>query len=165
VVGLIALGAERTMEQDPAFALLILADIASKALSPAINDPTTATQVLDQMEGLLAEIGAVPLTGTCTRRDDSGVVRLQLPDQRWDDYLALGVTEIRQFGATSIQVMRRLRAMLEDLRHVVRPDHVAAIDDELRRLDATVAEAFGASVDLDRAVVSDRQGLGGPLVA
>jgi uncharacterized membrane protein len=117
------------------------------------------------MEGQLAEIGAEPLPGTSTRRDDSGDVRLQLPDPRRDDYLALGVTEIRQFGATSIQVMRRLRAMLEDLRHVVRPDHVAAIDDELRRLDATVAEAFGASVDLDRAVVSDRQGLGGPLVA
>ena len=48
--GLFALGQERTIEQDPAFALRILVDIAIKALSPAINDPTTAVQVLDHIE-------------------------------------------------------------------------------------------------------------------
>jgi uncharacterized membrane protein len=165
LVGMIALGAERTMEQDPAFALRILSDIASKALSPAINDPTTATQVLDYMEGLLAEVGATAgLSLTRDVLDEHGIVRLRLPDRRFEDYLALGVTEIRQFGATCVQVLRRLRAMLEDLRSVVRPEHVAAVDEELRRLERTVAEAFGGTVDIDRAVVADRQGLGGPPV-
>ncbi len=51
-----ALGRERTIEQDPAFAMRILVDIAIKALSPAINDPTTAVQVLDHVEALLGDL-------------------------------------------------------------------------------------------------------------
>jgi hypothetical protein len=44
----------------------------------------------------------------------------------------------------------------------VRPENRAAVDEELARLEATVAERFGDGVDLDRALVPDRQGLGGP---
>ena len=53
----IAIGDERTFEQDPKYALRILVDIAIKALSPAINDPTTAVQALDQIEDLLIRLG------------------------------------------------------------------------------------------------------------
>ena len=73
----------------------------------------------------------------------------------------LGVTEIREFGGSSIQVVRRMRAMLEELRDDVRPEHRPAVEDELARLDATVASAFGESVDLDRARSADSQGIGG----
>ena len=48
--GMVALGTERTVEQDPAFAIRIMVDIADKALSAAINDPTTAVQVLASSE-------------------------------------------------------------------------------------------------------------------
>jgi uncharacterized membrane protein len=92
-------------------------------------------------------------------------LRVVLPTRRWEDYLALGVTEIREYGASSVQVMRRLRAMLEDLLDEVLPEHRPAVEDELARLDATVVQTFGDSVDLDRAVVADRQGIGGPSVA
>ena len=51
--GLVALGMERTIEQDPAFALRIMVDVANKALSAAINDPTTAVQVLNYIEDSL----------------------------------------------------------------------------------------------------------------
>jgi uncharacterized membrane protein len=74
----------------------------------------------------------------------------------------LGVTEIREFGSTSIQVMRRMRAVLDKLRQEVRPEHLAAVEAEIGRLDATVAAAFSGSIDRDRAVLADRQGLGGP---
>ena len=73
----------------------------------------------------------------------------------------LGLTEIREFGATSVQVMRRLRALLEELLATVRPEHRAAVEEELRRLDATVADGWRHSVDLDRARNADRQGIGG----
>src|SRR5205085_3353104 len=49
----VALGSERAMEQDPTFALRILVDIAIKALSAAINDPTTAVMAIDQLHRLL----------------------------------------------------------------------------------------------------------------
>jgi len=51
-----ALGRERTLEQDLAFALRILVDIAVRALSPAVNDPTTAVQVLDDIEDVLLHL-------------------------------------------------------------------------------------------------------------
>ncbi|WP_244808382.1 DUF2254 domain-containing protein [Caballeronia zhejiangensis] len=54
---LVALGTERTMEQDPMFAFRIEVDIALKALSPAINDPTTAVLAIDQLHRLLRLVG------------------------------------------------------------------------------------------------------------
>jgi uncharacterized membrane protein len=53
----VAIGPERTMEQDPAFAFRIIVDVAAKALSPAINDPTTAVLALDQLHHLLRSAG------------------------------------------------------------------------------------------------------------
>ena len=57
----IKLGFERTFEQDPKYAIRLLVDIAIKALSPAINDPTTAVQALDQIEDLLLRLGRCQL--------------------------------------------------------------------------------------------------------
>ena len=156
---MIVLGVERTIEQDPAFAMRIMVDIAIKALSPAVNDPTTAVQVLNHLGDLLHRIGAAtsargaggaPGRGACSSRA-----------RGWEEYLALGVTEIRDYGASSVQVTRRLRAMLEELHGAVRPEHRPAVEDELARLDAAVALALGSSPDLDRASEADRQGLGG----
>ena len=161
--GMVALGTERTIEQDPAFALRILVDIAERALSPAVNDPTTAVQVLDHLEDTLVVIGTTPGgIGRWEYRDDEGRLRMVAPAHRWDDFLTLGVTEIRQYGRGSIQVMRRLRAMLDALRESVLPEYVAAVDVELERLDETVETAFGATPDAAEARVADRQGIGGP---
>jgi uncharacterized membrane protein len=163
--GLIALGNERTIEQDPAFALRILVDIAIRALSPAVNDPTTAVQVINYLEDLLTAIGTTPgLHGRWELRDAGGRLRVVIPAHRWEDFLALGTTEIREYGANAIQVLRRLRAALEALRETVLPEYVNAVDQELARLDATVTAGFGETVDLDRAVALDRQGIGGPPV-
>ena len=157
-----ALGRERTIEQDPAFALRILVDVAIRALSPAVNDPTTAVQVLDYVEDLLLVIGRRALGGRGEVRDPDGRPRIVVPVRRWEDYLELGVTEIRQYGATSVQVSRRLRAVLEELRASVLPEHRGAVDAELHKLEASVAESFPAEADRALAGVSDRQGIGGP---
>ena len=85
-----------------------------------------------------------------------------IPVRRWEDFLALGITEIREFGSTSIQVLRRLRAVLDKLLEEVRPENRAAVKDEIARLDATAAATFGGSIDRDWAGIADRQGLGGP---
>jgi uncharacterized membrane protein len=71
------------------------------------------------------------------------------------------VTEIREYGASSIQVVRRLRAMLEELHGAVRPERRAAVEEELARLDADVERTFAGSSDADRATEADHQGLGG----
>lgn len=158
---MVALGAERTIEQDPAFAIRIMVDIAERALSPAVNDPTTAVQVINHLADLLRLIGTVDLTGARWSGAREGRIGIVTPVREWDQYLAMATTEIREYGATSIQVMRRMRAMLEELRDEVLPLHRATVDDELARLDATVARQWGDSVDLDRASHADNQGIGG----
>jgi uncharacterized membrane protein len=160
--GMIALGLERTLEQDATFCIRVMVDVAIRALSAAINDPTTAVQVLDHLEDLLRLIGSAPLRGRLAFRDGSGTSRLVMPGRSWEDYLTLAVTEIREYGSGAIQVTRRLRAMLEDLRDAVRPEHRPAVEAELKRLGATVTAGFGGSVDHDRAEARDRQGIGGP---
>ena len=164
---LFVLGAERTIDQDPAFALRVLVDVAIRALSSAVNDPTTATQVMDHLEDTLAEIGGTRgLDGRWEFADDEGRLRVVMPAQRWEEYLSLGVTEIREYGATSIQVMRRLRALLLALCDSVLPEHSAAVEHELERLEQSAVHGFGDTVDRDLVGAVDRQGIGGarPLV-
>jgi uncharacterized membrane protein len=156
--GMLALGAERTIEQDPAFAVRIMVDVAIRALSPAVNDPTTAVQVLNYLGETLRLIGTTDLTRS---RGDGRPPRVLVAVRGWPDFLALGVTEIREYGASSVQVVRRLRALLEELHGTVRPEYRAAVEDELARLEAQVEQSFGGSADLDRAVEADRQGIGG----
>jgi uncharacterized membrane protein len=112
---------ERTLEQDPAFAVRIMVDVAIRALSPAINDPTTAVQVLNHLHDLLRLVGSTRFHGRLVIADASGATRVVMPGRTWEDYLTLAVTEIREYGIRSIQVMRRLRAMLECPRTAARP--------------------------------------------
>jgi len=158
---MVALGVERTIEQDPAFAVRIMVDIAIRALSPAVNDPTTAVQVLNHLEDLLRLVGQTDLSdeGTPLAEMDTGLV---VPIRRWGDYLTLSVTEIREYGDGSIQVVRRLRAMLEELSEAVLPERREAVLREIARLDEAVAARWGSTVDVDLAGRPDRQGIGGP---
>jgi uncharacterized membrane protein len=158
--GMFALGDERTIEQDPAFAVRIMVDVAIRALSPAVNDPTTAVQVVDHLGDLLLVIGSTDLESRIGAAEH-GAPGVVMPGRSWESFLALGVTEIREYGDRSIQVHRRLRAMLEELRTTVRDEHRPAVEEELRRLEQSVERSFGTSADLDRACVADRQGIGG----
>ena len=155
----VALGQERTMEQDPAFAFRIMVDIASKALSPAINDPTTAVLAIDQIHALLRSVGGRYL-GEGMMCDDSGSLRLVYRTPDWQDFVYLAVTEIRQFGGTSIQVARRLRAMLENLVEVLPPERAALLRSELALLQRSAARCFPEPEDQALANVSDLQGVG-----
>jgi len=158
---MIALGDERTFDQDPTFALRMMVDIANKALSPAVNDPTTAVQVLDHIGEILSFIGQTDIAARTTAVEPGATVAVTIVTRRWEDFVMLGITEIREFGATSVQVMRRLRALLEELLETVRPENRAAVEEELRRLKASVVDNWRETVDLDRASEADRQGIGG----
>jgi len=156
----IALDRERTLEQDPAFAFRIIVDIASKALSPAINDPTTAVLALDQIHNLLRVVGLRRLD-TGLVHDSAGQLRLVYRTPDWEDFVGLAVTEIRQFGANSTQVVRRMRAMLEDLIRLLPPRRSSALRHELDLLKSTVDQGFAVPQDRKRAESPDFQGLGG----
>ena len=156
----IALEPERTLEQDPAFAFRIIVDIASKALSPAINDPTTAVLALDQIHILLREVGRRRLDNGMVY-DSSGKLRIVYRTPNWEDFVGLAVTEIRQFGGNSTQVTRRMRAILEDLIPLLSARRAMALQQELDLLKSTVNQGFAIPQDRIRAESPDSQGLGG----
>jgi uncharacterized membrane protein len=156
----IHLKTERTFEQDPRYPIRILVDIAIKALSPAINDPTTAVQAIDQIEDLLRRLGGHELE-TGVVRDSSGVLRLIIPMPTWEDYLMLAFDEIRQFGAGSLQVMRRLRAALTSIADSTRnAERVEAVQRYLKHLDLVIERSPLDAEDKAMALQEDRQGLG-----
>ena len=104
----IELGTERTFDQDPKYAIRLLVDIAIRAVSPAVNDPTTAVQALNEIEDLLLRLGRRRLE-IGTYRDATEKPKLLLPYPSWEDFLRLAFAEIRFYGASSVQVMRRIR--------------------------------------------------------
>jgi uncharacterized membrane protein len=156
----VALGQERTVEQDPTLAFRIIVDIAAKGLSPAINDPTTAVLAIDQLQYLLRKVGGRQLDDGALR-DEQGRVRLIYRTPNWEDFVKLAVTEIRHFGASSIQIARRLRAMLQSLIDTLPEERAAILTNELSLLNRTAERAFPEPEDRALAAAGDSQGMGG----
>jgi len=156
----VAVGQERTHEQDPALAFRIIVDIAAKGLSPAINDPTTAVLAIDQIHHLLRRVGKRRLDEG-VMRDDEGRIRLVYRTPDWEDFVQLAVTEIRQFGGPSIQIARRLRAMLENLIETLSEERTALLRQELALLQRTTQRFFLEPEELALAAAADSQGMGG----
>ena len=156
----IAFGSERTTEQDPTFAFRIVIDVALKALSPAINDPTTAVLAIDQLHRMLRSVGRRHLR-TDEILDASGQLRVIFRTPNWDDFVHLTFSEIRAYGSNNLQIVRRLRAMIENLKDTL-PNHR---QDELQRqlglLDREAKRLFCYPEDLALANIADSQGLGG----
>jgi len=156
----VAFGTERTIDQDPTFAFRILVDIALKALSAAINDPTTAVLAIDQLHRLLRMVGLRHLRDEAIT-DEDGQLRVILRTPNWEDFVHLSFREIRLCGGNSVQVARRLRAMAENLLQTL-PDHRdAALRAELDLLNRTIENSFAFPEDLALARIPDAQGLGG----
>lgn len=118
---------DRTMQEDVAFGFRQLVDIAERALSPGINDPTTAVQALDQLHDLLRRLAARPLRDGIYC-DEDGLVRLVTPPETFADYLDLSLEEIDQYGAEVGQVQRRIDELLSDVAAAARPDHRAVTE-------------------------------------
>jgi uncharacterized membrane protein len=162
--GTVALGRERTIEQDATFAFRIIVDIAIKALSKAINDPTTAVLSIDQLHRMLRVVGRRHLHDDVVR-NASGQVRVVFRTPNWDDFVQLACREIRIYGAENFQVARRLRAMLMDLLKALPESRRPALQEELELLDWSLKQLQLEPRDLAVACTPDLQGLGGSLRA
>ena len=142
------------------FAFRILVDIGLKALSPAINDPTTAVLALDQVHRLLRVVGNRRLRGN-TIRDQSGQPRVILHTPNWEDFVFISCIEIASCGAGSVQIARRLRAMIENLLDSLPPHRHLALEQQRARLDRMIVDLYPIPEDLALARMADSQGLGG----
>ncbi len=152
-------GVERTFHQDLGFGLRQLADIALRALSPAVNDPTTAVQCLDRIVQFLAAVAELPL-GDLRHHDRAGAVRLVQDLPAWDDLVDLGFAEIRGVAVGSPQVTRRLAAALDDLARLTSPDRGRALERHRALLTEAVERSAASPADRAFALTPDRQGIG-----
>jgi uncharacterized membrane protein len=131
-------GPERSFDQDPLFAFRLLADIALRALSPAVNDPATAVQVLDTTESLLQALVSRDLD-VADIADGTGTVRVVLALPSWDDYLRTGLDDLIESASQSPMVLLRARTLLTTLLNAAPPARQPPITQRLHR-----AEELGA---------------------
>lgn len=148
-------GPERTAAQDVGFGLRQLTDVANKALSPGINDPTTAIHAIDHISVVLSqlagrELGPVEHTGA-----DGARVVLNRPDL--EHMLEMSLTQIRRYGASDPLVIARLYQLLDELAWHVPPSDLALVERERLRLDATTASADFDDVSRARLAAASAQ--------
>jgi uncharacterized membrane protein len=155
----LVLAPERTIDQDVPFGIRQIVDIALRALSPGVNDPTTATQALDALHDLLRRLAARRFPESC-RLDPNGDARLFLPRPDFRDCLSLAFDEIRLAGAGSMQVSRRLEAILSDLETVAPPERRPAIEAMRTLVSAGVDRAFAEAHDRSLAASPSAQAHG-----
>ena len=134
-------GQERTFHQDPLFAFRLLADIALRALSPAVNDPATAVQVLDTIESLLQALVSRDLA-VADVTDGAGTVRVVLALPSWDDYLRTALDDLIESAARSPMVLLRAQALLTSLLNTAPPARRPAVTRRLHRTGQLAARNF-----------------------
>lgn len=155
----VSVGVERTLHQDLAFGLRQLSDIALRALSSAVNDPTTAVQCLDRIVQFLAALADLPL-GAAHHRDRKGVVRLVQDVPGWADLVDLGFEEIRRCATGSPQVTRRLLAGIDDLLLLTAPERQGPLVRHRTLLIQAVERTVPDADEREFALLPDRQGIG-----
>lgn len=138
VFGAVRTGTERTDLQDVGFGLRQLTDIAAKALSPGINDPTTAVHALSHSSALLCELVGRDL-GPRLLRDDHQQVRVVLRRPDLSDLLGLAVDQPLRYGAAEPAVLARIAMLLRELAWCSFPEHNPPITAALARLRSTIA--------------------------
>jgi len=136
-------GQERTFHQDPLLAFRLLADIGLRALSPAVNDPATAVQVLDTMQSILSTLVTRDLD-VADIVDGTGAVRVVLTLPSWDDYLRTSLDDLIESGAGSPMVLLRARALLITLQSTAPPQRRPSIAWRLQHAQDLMAGNFPA---------------------
>ncbi|MEO6942680.1 MAG: DUF2254 domain-containing protein [Terrimesophilobacter sp.] len=136
-----ATGYERTSSQDIGFGLRQLVDITIRALSPGVNDPTTAVHALSHISAVLCLIVQLP-TQPAALLDDEGVARLIVRPHRFEALLNLAVEQPRRYGAADPDVAGRLFLLLREVALNTEDFvHLEAVRSQCSRLEASVAAA------------------------
>jgi uncharacterized membrane protein len=160
VLRLIEIETERTVEIDVGFGIRQLVDIGEKALSPAINDPTTAVQCLDRLTDLVDRLGRAEYPRGAVP-DQHGRARIYYEPLTWEATVRLAFDELRDYGASSRQLARRLRATILRLQADLPPDRQPPLERQLELLDRALRRHFPDDDDIEEYFIADDLGLGG----
>ncbi|MBC8137214.1 MAG: DUF2254 domain-containing protein [Fibrella sp.] len=137
------LGPTRTLEQDVEFGILQIVDIALKAISPAINDPSTAISCVDQLSRILIRFASrEPVAARFY--DPPGVLRVYIPWPDFDRLVESAFEQIRLYAKTDVAVsLRMLRALSDITGTTTVPEFRQTLLDRGRRIVAGCAEKLG----------------------
>ena len=159
------LSLEPTLDEDVAYGVRLLVDIAERSLADSpFQDPTTAVQAIDRLHDILRQLARRPFPDG-RHLDEAGQVRLTVRTMSWEAYVHLAFDEIRLAGAGSPQVTRRLKAALTDLRSIAPPERVGIIDLQLDLLSTTTEASLSDERDVAFALHQDREGIGAAATA
>ncbi|WP_380166517.1 DUF2254 domain-containing protein [Jannaschia sp. R86511] len=160
VADAVVLGPERTLNQDVAYGLRMLVDVAAGSVADGpFEDPTTSVQAIDRIHDLMRQIALRPLPDG-RHRDGAGTVRLVVPTIGWEGLVRLAFEEVRESGAGSVQVTRRLAAALEDLLEVAPDDRRPALRRELELLREAAVGRRTSAHEASGPVRADASGIG-----
>lgn len=134
-------GVERTFGQDPELPFRLLADIALRALSPAVNDPATAVESLDRLEDLLTRLADRDLD-IGRFHDPAGRLRVSVPVPGWDRYVQAAVDDVLLAAAGSPMALRRMRDLLRRLAERTPESRRAVVYDRLQWVERTGSGAY-----------------------
>lgn len=167
----VGIGFERTRQQDVAYGIRALVDVAVKALSPAVNDPYTAVQAIHHMTVIFGEMASRPL-GPRVARDPSGSAVVVVPSRVFGQYLAKMSGLVRRYGSSEPNVMTGLLRLMDHCARIARNDR-ARLDalSELARLvredgvrdiaqPADAAQVIDEEAALQRTIAAYRAALG-----
>lgn len=141
LLGTLETGVERTFGQDPDLPFRLLADIALRALSPAVNDPATAVECLDHLEDLLARLAGLDL-GIGHFADEAGRLRVAVPVPDWERYLRTAVDDLLYAAAGSPMALHRMRDLLSGLAERIPEGRRVLVRDRLRWVDRAGGERY-----------------------
>ena len=149
----------RTLYQDARYGVRQLVDIAIRALSPAVNDPTTAVQVLDRLNEIV-RLAADHPDPSGRHVDADGTLRLVHPIAGWPRLADLAFTEIIRYGFDSPQISRKLMSIFTDLQRMLDGDRHELIAFHRGVLERAVIRRADEPATGERALVPDAMGLG-----
>lgn len=150
---------ERTLQHDVAFGLRQLVDIALRALSPGINDPTTAVQAIDRIHDVLGRLVDRDWPDPW-HRDGDGTPRVWMPLASWEDHVRLAFEEIRLVSGAQLQVLRRLEHVLDDLIACAPPHRSLPLERQRRALHLASEAELDRPEDVQASRVADPTGIG-----
>jgi uncharacterized membrane protein len=153
--GTLLIGHERTPDDDPAYGLVQISDIAVRALSPGVNDPTTAVHGVGHLAALLDQLVRYPLGMPRVTRDDSGHVRLVEAQRGLSDYLEVAFAPVLRAGSANPRVLLALVELLAVAdRH---PGGTEAVAEQLDRLVGAVQRDLVDPSDVHRVLEAAAQ--------
>ena len=130
IASAVLVGYERTPDEDPEFGIVQLVDVAARALSPSMNDPTTAVHAIGHVAALLGRVASTERGAFRLSRGHDDSVRLIERDRTVPDYLAVAVRPLVRAGGTHPQVLLALIDLLGYVRAQA-PEESASVDAEL----------------------------------